>query len=89
MLCIIAQQALPLRGNCNREHGVEESSNLHQLLLLRAGDDPRISNSLTQKTKYPSPEIQNEMLQVKLYGKNFWGAWTFLRCLRWTFKMQV
>ena len=66
MLCIIAQQALPLRGNCNREHGVEESSNLHQLLLLRAGDDPRISNSLTQKTKYTSPEIQNEMLQIKL-----------------------
>ena len=66
MLCIIAQQALPLRGNCNREYGVEESSNLHQLLLLRAGDDPRISNWLTQKTKYTSPEIENEMLQVKL-----------------------
>ena len=63
MLCIIAQQALPLRGNWNSEHGVEETSNLHQLLLLRAGDDPRIFNWLTQKKKkYTSPEIQNEML---------------------------
>ena len=41
MLCIIAQQALPLRGNWNSEHGVEETYNLHQLLLLQAGDDPR------------------------------------------------
>ena len=66
MLCIIAQQALPLRGNWNSEHGVEEASNLHQLLLLRAGDDSRIFNWLTQKTKYTFPEIQNEMLQIKL-----------------------
>ena len=66
MLCIIAQQVLPLCGNWNSEHGVEETSNLHQLLLLGAGDDPRIFNWLTQKTKYASPEIQNEMLQVKL-----------------------
>ena len=66
MLCIIAQQALPLRGNWNSEHGVEETSNLHQLLLLRAGDDPKIFNWLIQKTKYTSPETQNEILQVKL-----------------------
>ena len=66
MFCIIAQQALPLRGNWNSEHGVEEASNLHQPLLLRAGDDPRIFNWLTQKTKYTSPEIPNEMLHVKL-----------------------
>ena len=66
MPCIIAQQALPLRGNRNSEHGVEEISNLHQILLLRAGDDPGIFNWVTQKTKYTSPEIQNEMLQVKL-----------------------
>ena len=66
MLCIIAQQALPLHGNRNSEHGVEETSNLHQLLLLRAGDDPRIFNWLTQKTKYTSPEIQNEMLHIKI-----------------------
>ena len=38
MFCIIAQQALPPRGNWNSELGVEETSNLHQLLLLRAGD---------------------------------------------------
>ena len=66
MLCIIARQALPLRGNWNSEHGVEETYNLHQLLLLQAGDDPRSFNCLTQKTKYTSPKIQNEMLQVKL-----------------------
>ena len=66
MLCIIAQQALPLHANWNSEHGVEETSNLHQLSLLQAGDDPRYFNWLTQKTKYTSPEIQNEMLQVQL-----------------------
>ena len=55
MLSITAQQTLPLRGNWNSEHGVEETSNLHQLLLLRAGDDPRTFNWLTQKTKYTSP----------------------------------
>ena len=55
MLCITAQQTLPLRGNWNSEHGVEETSNLHQLLLLRAGDDPRTFNWLTQKTKYTFP----------------------------------
>ena len=83
MLCIIAQQDLPLRGNWNSE----QTSNLHQLLLLRAGDNQRIFNWLTHKTKYTSPEIQNEMLQVKTL--RFLGACTFLRCLRWTFKMQV
>ena len=66
MPCIIAQQAQPFRGNWNSEHGVEEISNVHQILLLRAGDDPRIFNWVTQKTKYTSSEIQNEMLQVKL-----------------------
>ena len=66
MPCIIAQQAQPLRGNWNSEHGVEEISNLHQILLLRAGNDPGIFNWVTQKTKYTSPEIQNEMLQLKL-----------------------
>ena len=44
MLCIIAQQALTLRGNWNSEHGVEETSKLHELLLLQAGNDPRIFN---------------------------------------------
>ena len=62
MLCIIAQQVLPLCGNWNSEHGVEETSNLHQLLLLRADDDPIIFNWLTLKTKYTFSEIQNEML---------------------------
>ena len=66
MFCIIAQQALFLLGNWNSELGVEETSSLHQLLLLRAGDVPRIFNWLTQKTKYTSPEIPNEMLRVKL-----------------------
>ena len=66
MLCIIAQQAIPLCGNWNSEHGVEETSNLHSTFTFASGDDPRIFNWLTQKTKYPSPEIQNEMLQVKL-----------------------
>ena len=58
MLYIIAQQALPLPGNLNSEHGVEETPNLHQLLLFRAGDDPITFNWLIQKTKYTSPEIK-------------------------------
>ena len=66
MLCIIDQQALPLRVNWNSEHGLEKTPNLHQLLLLKAGDDLRIFNWLTQKTKHTSPEIQNEMPHVKL-----------------------
>ena len=66
ILCIIAQQALLFHGSWNSEHRIEETSNLHQLLLLRAGDDPITFNWLTQRTEYTSPEIQNEMLQVKL-----------------------
>ena len=62
----MAQQVLSFCGHWISEHEVEETSKLHQLLLLRAGDDPRIFNWLIQKTKYTSPKIQNEMLQVKL-----------------------
>ena len=64
MLCNIAQQAPALRGNWQSKHEVEETSNLHQLLLFRASDDPIIFNWLTQETKCTSPEIQNKMLQV-------------------------
>ena len=83
MLCIIAQQALPLRGNWNSEHGVEETSNLHQLLLLRAGDDPRIFNWLTQKTKYTSPEIENKMPQ-NIISSNFKNFLIFFFAIRIT-----
>ena len=83
MLCITAQQALPLRGNWNSEHGVEETSNLHQLLLLRAGDDPRIFNWLTQKTKYTSPEIENKMPQ-NIISSNFKNFLIFFFAIRIT-----
>ena len=57
---------LPFRGSWNSEHRVEQTSNLHKRFLLRAVDDPRILNLLTQKKKYTSLEIRIEMLQVIL-----------------------
>ena len=55
----------PLRGNWNQEYGSEHNSNFHQLLLLRAEEDPKIVEWLKRKQcKFTSPEIQNEMLQV-------------------------
>ena len=83
MLYNIAQQALPLRWNWSSEHGVEEISNLHQLLLLRTDDDPRIFNWLTQKIKYTSPETENEMPQ-NIISSNFKNFLIFFFAIRIT-----
>jgi len=45
--------------------GSEVHSNFHQLLLLRAKDDPTILNILQRRTrKYTDHHIQNELLQI-------------------------
>ena len=45
--------------------GCEEDSNFHQLMLLRAIDDPLITNVMKRKTrKYTDHHIQNELLQL-------------------------
>ena len=55
----LARQGLPFRGHD------ENSSNFHQLLLLRGEDDERVATWVQKKTdKYTSPDIQNEMLDV-------------------------
>lgn len=64
--CFIARQALALRGNWKKDVQAEESSNFHQLVLLRSQDDPQLLEWLQRKSfRYTSPRIQNEMLEVK------------------------
>ena len=66
----LARQALPLRGDWNTETMCEENSNFHQLLKLRAQENPEIIEWLQKRDeKYTSPEIQNEMLEAMALGK--------------------
>ena len=68
MVCLIlasirffARQGLALCGD------VEESSNLIQLLRLRAEDKPEILQWIEKSArKHTSPENQNEMLELML-----------------------
>ena len=47
----------------------EENSNFHQLLKLRAQENPEIIEWLQKRDeKYRSPEIQNEMLEAMALG---------------------
>ena len=47
----------------------EENSNFHQLLNLRAQENPEIIEWLRKRDeKYTSPEIQNELLQAMALG---------------------
>ena len=65
----LARQALPLRGNWDVNTATEENSNFHQLLKLRAEENPKILEWLQRKgDKYTSPEIQNEMLKALALG---------------------
>ena len=64
----LARQSLPFRGSWNHEYGSEQNSNFHQMLLVRAEEDPEILQWLKRKqNKFTSPEIQNEMIQVFLF----------------------
>ena len=65
----LARQALPLRGDWNTETMSEENSNFHQLLKLRAQENPEIIEWLRKRdNKYTSPAIQNEMLEAMALG---------------------
>ena len=65
----LARQAFPLRGDWNTETMSEENSNFHQLLNLRAQENPGIIEWLRKRDeKYTSPEIQNELLEAMALG---------------------
>ena len=69
----LARQGLPMRGNWisadGEGGGSELHSNFHQLLLLRAKDDPSILDIMQRKTrKYTDHHIQNELLQILALG---------------------
>ena len=57
-VCFLARQGLALRGD-----GSDVSSNLTQLLNVRAEDNPQILQWISKKAcKHIHPENQNEML---------------------------
>ena len=64
----LARQGLPMRGNWVDDEvfgGCKRDSNFHQLLLLRANDDPTILDIMKRKTnKYTDHHIQNELLKI-------------------------
>ena len=68
----LARQGMPMRGNWVPEEeggGCERDSNFHQLMLLRASDDPGILEIMQRKTpKYTDHHIQNELLKVVALG---------------------
>lgn len=57
------RQALPCRGNWISEEKSEFESHYHQLMLVRAEDDPSVADWM-EKRKFMSPMIQNEMIEV-------------------------
>ena len=57
------RQALPCRGNCVSEEISEFHSHYHQLMLLRAEDDPSVADWMEKRQFMPSM-IQNEMIEV-------------------------
>ena len=63
----LARQGLPFRGDWDQETGVELNSNFHQLMLLRAEEDPAVLDWL-QKKQYMSPQVQNEMIEALALG---------------------
>ena len=67
----LARQALPLRGDWNTETMSEENSNFHQLLKLRAQENPEIIEWLRKRDETytsPVPEIPNELLEAMALG---------------------
>lgn len=71
----LARQGLPFRGTWvssesdQESCGAEVNSNFHQLLLLRANDDPTILEFMQLKVrKYTDHHIQNELLKILALG---------------------
>ena len=64
-ICYLARQGLPLRGNWKESECSEADCNFYQLMKLRCDEDPSIFEWLGKKTsKYISPNIQNEILEI-------------------------
>ena len=63
-IIFLARQGLPMRSNWVDDEifgGCDRDSNFHQLLLLRAKDDPTILDIMKRKTnKYTDHHIQYE-----------------------------
>ena len=57
------RQALPCSGNCVSEEISEFHSHYHQLMLLRAEDDPSVADWM-EKRQFMTSMIQNEMIEV-------------------------
>ena len=71
----LARQGLAFRGTWvssesdQETGGAEVNSNFHQLLLLRANDDPTILEYMRRKVrKYTDHSIQNELLKIMSLG---------------------
>ena len=61
--------ALPSRGDWKTKAMSEDNSNFHQLLNLRAQENPEIIEWLRKRDeKYISPEIENELLKAMAPG---------------------
>ena len=63
LIFFLGHQALPCRGNCVSEEKSEFDSHYHQLMLLRAEDDPSVADWMEKRQFMPSM-IQNEMIEV-------------------------
>ena len=66
-LIYLAHQGLPMKENwasVEGDRGCEHDSNLHQLMLLRANDDPIILDIMKLKTRKYIDHIQNQLLEI-------------------------
>ena len=69
-IIFLGRQGLAFRGSWVQSEtevggGSEVDSNFHQLMLLRAKDDPQILEVMSQKTcKYTDHHIHNELLKI-------------------------
>ena len=78
----LARQSLPLRGNWDKNAGVEFNSNFHQLMILRSDEDPDILSWL-EKKQYMSPPIQNDMIKAFLvFSEKYLKTYKKQKCTR-------
>ena len=75
----LARQSLPLRGSWDQSANAESNSNFHQLMVLRAEEDPAVLDWLLKKN-YMSPQIQNEMIEV-LALERYLKTYRMLSCI--------
>ena len=78
----LARQSLAYRGSWDEEDGAEVNSNLYQLLMLRAEEDPNVLEWIQTK-QYMSPRIQNEMIEALGLGADISNKEHVVVCIRW------